>query len=156
MSSKLKVLVSACLLGENCKYDSTSNYNEKVARLGERFKLIPVCPECFGGLPIPRVPSEILNGRVVNKNGEDVTAQFEKGADDTLYIANESNAFYAIFKERSPSCGFRQIYDGTFSKTLTCGNGVTADLLYNNGIRIFGETEIDKFLEEIEYNEKGG
>lgn len=147
--------MSACLLGENCKYDGTNNYDERAAALSEKFEIIPICPEYFGGLPIPRVPSEIKDGRVVNKLGEDVTAQFQKGADDALYIANENNAMYAVLKERSPSCGFRQVYDGTFSKTLVCGNGITADLLYNNGIRVFGETEIDKLIDEIDYNKNG-
>lgn len=150
MSSKMKILVSACLLGESCKYDGTNNYNERVAQLAEKFELVPICPEYFGGLPIPRVPSEVRGGRVINKIGEDVTAQFKKGADDTLYIANEKNVCYAILKERSPSCGFRQIYDGMFTKTLTYANGITADLLYKNGIRIFGETEIERFLEEVD------
>lgn len=150
MFSKIKIIVSACLLGENCKYDGTNNFNENISALSEKFELIPICPEYFGGLLIPREPSEIKNGRVINRLGEDVTAQFEKGADDALYIANENNVLYAVLKERSPSCGFRQIYNGTFTKTLTYGNGVAADLLYNNGIRIFGETEIEKLIYEIE------
>lgn len=146
----MKILVSACLLGENCKYSGGNNYCEKVAKLADKFEFVPVCPECFGGLKTPRIPSEIVGDKVLTKDGIDVTKEFEDGAEKTLYIANECNVCYAILKERSPSCGFRQIYDGTFSGTLTYGNGVTADLLYNNGIRIFGENEIDKFLSEIE------
>ncbi len=146
----MKILVSACLLGENCKYSGGNNYCENVAKLADKFEFVPVCPECFGGLKTPRTPSEIVGDKVLTKEGVDVTKEFEDGAEKTLYIANECNVCYAILKERSPSCGFRQIYDGTFSGTLTYGNGVTADLLYNNGIRIFGENEIDKFLSEIE------
>ena len=146
----MKILVSACLLGENCKYDGTNNFDENVAKLSEKFEIIPVCPECFGGLPTPRTPAEILDGKVISKSGVDVTEQFEAGARATLYLANECNVSYAILKERSPSCGFRKIYDGTFSKTLTFGNGITAELLYQNGVRIFGETDIERFLEEIE------
>ncbi len=146
----MKILVSACLLGENCKYSGGNNYCENVVKLADKFEFVPVCPECFGGLKTPRTPSEIVGDKVLTKEGVDVTKEFEDGAEKTLYIANECNVCYAILKERSPSCGFRQIYDGTFSGTLTYGNGVTADLLYNNGIRIFGENEIDKFLSEIE------
>lgn len=146
----MKILVSACLLGENCKYSGGNNYNEQVAKLAEKFEIVPVCPECFGGLPIPRTPSELVGDKVLSKDGKDVTKEFQDGAEKTLYIANECNICYAVLKERSPSCGFRKIYDGTFSGTLTYGNGVTADLLYSNGIRIFGETEIDKFLDEVD------
>lgn len=146
----MKILVSACLLGENCKYSGGNNYCEKVAKLADKFEIVPVCPECFGGLKTPRTPSEIVDGKVMTKDGIDVTREFEDGAEKTLYIANECNVCYAILKERSPSCGFKQIYDGTFSGTLTYGNGVTADLLYNNGIRIFGENQVDDFLSEVD------
>ena len=146
-----KLLVSACLLGENCKYNGGNNHNESVVKLGEKFDLVPICPECFGGLPIPRVPNEIINGRAVSKNGQDFTAEYKDGAEKCLYIANESNCNTAVLKERSPSCGFGKIYDGTFTGTLVKGNGFTADLLYNNGIRIYGESEIDKLLKDSEY-----
>ncbi len=148
---KPKLLVSACLLGENCKYNGGNNYCEDVAGLSAYFNLIPICPECFGGLPIPRVPNEIINGRVVSKNGEDYTKEYRDGAEKSLYIANENNCGYALLKERSPSCGFGKIYDGSFSGTLTSGNGVTADLLDENSIRIFGESEIDKLLDEFDF-----
>ncbi len=148
---KPKLLVSACLLGENCKYNGGNNYCEDVAGLSAYFNLIPICPECFGGLPIPRVPNEIINGRVVSKNGEDYTKEYGDGAEKSLYIANENNCGYALLKERSPSCGFGKIYDGSFSGTLTSGNGVTADLLDENSIRIFGESEIDKLLDEFDF-----
>ena len=143
-----KLLVSACLLGENCKYNGGNNYNEKVVALGEYFDFVPICPECFGGLSIPRVPSEIVGDKVLSKNGEDLTAQFKDGAEKSLYVANECNCTVALLKERSPSCGFGRIYDGTFTGRLVKGNGFTANLLYNNGIRIYGESEIDKLLKE--------
>ena len=148
---KPKLIVSACLLGENCKYNGGNNYTQEVAELRDKFNLIPICPECFGGLPIPRVPNEIINGRAISKNGEDFTKEYEDGAEKSLYIANESNCCYAVLKERSPSCGFGKIYDGTFSGTLIDGNGITADLLDKNGIRIFGESEIDKLLDEFDF-----
>lgn len=150
LGKKPRLLVSACLLGENCKYNGSNNKNEKVIALEEYFDIIPVCPECFGGLKIPRVPNEIINGRAISKNGEDFTAEYFDGAEKTLYIAGESNAQYAVLKERSPSCGKGVIYDGTFSGTLKSGNGITAQLLMDNGIQIFGESETDKLLDEIE------
>lgn len=150
-ASKPKLLVSACLLGENCKYNGGNNYTQEVADLKDKFELIPICPECFGGLPIPRVPNEIINGRTISKNGEDFTAEYEDGAEKSLYIANESYCCYAVLKERSPSCGFGKIYDGTFSGKLIDGNGITADLLDKNGIRIFGESKISKLLDEFDF-----
>lgn len=140
----MKILVSACLLGENCKYSSGNNKCDEIIELGKRHKLIPVCPECFGGLPIPRVPSEIKNGRVYAKTGEDLTEAFEDGAEKSLYVAEESGCQLAILKERSPSCGFGEIYDGSFSGKTIQGNGITAQLLYDHGIVILGETKIDK------------
>lgn len=148
---KPKLLISACLIGENCKYNGENNYCEAAEKLSEKFKLIPICPECFGGLPIPRVPNEILNGRVISKDGADNTKEYEDGAEKSLYIANENNCCYAVLKERSPSCGYGRIYDGSFSGTLKDGNGITADLLDQNGIKIFGESRIDKLLEEFDF-----
>ena len=140
----MKILVSACLLGENCKYSGGNNKCDEIIELGKRHKLIPVCPECLGGLPIPRVPSEIKNGRVYAKTGEDLTEAFEDGAEKSLYVAEESGCQLAILKERSPSCGFGEIYDGSFSGKTIQGNGITAQLLYDHGIVILGETKIDK------------
>lgn len=148
---KPKLLVSACLLGENCKYNGGNNYNKAVIQLGERFEIIPVCPEVFGGLSVPREPCEIIDGKVVSKIGEDCTVQYHDGAEKTLYIAGECNAVYALLKERSPSCGKGFIYDGSFSSRLVNGNGVTADLLLKNGILVFGESEINKLLDEIDF-----
>lgn len=150
-ASKPKLLVSACLLGENCKYNGGNNYTEEVVKLGDQFELIPICPECFGGLPIPRVPNEIINGRAISKNGEDFTAEYEDGAEKTLYIANECNCGYAVLKERSPSCGFGKIYDGSFTGTLVDGNGITADLLDQNDICIFGEGQVNKLLDLFDF-----
>ncbi|WP_448921337.1 DUF523 domain-containing protein [Eubacterium sp.] len=141
---KTKILVSACLLGENCKYSGGNNKNDEVIALADSFKLIPVCPECFGGLTIPRLPSEIKGGRVYAKDGEDVTDAFVSGAEQTLYIAKETNAPCAVLKENSPSCGFGKIYDGTFSGNKINGNGITAQLLFDNEIQIFGESQIKK------------
>lgn len=138
----MAVLVSACLLGICCRYDGKSKPNEKVIALAERETLIPICPEQLGGRPTPRNPVEILNGRVVEKNGVDHTDTFIKGAEEVLKIAKISNIKYAVLKSNSPSCGFKKIYDGTFSKTLIDGNGITAELLSRNGIEIKTEKEI--------------
>ena len=143
---KPKLLVSACLLGSDCKYNGGNNRNESVIGLQEYFELIPVCPECFGNLPIPRPPAEIQNGRVMTKDGRDVTEAFAVGAEHTLYIAKENNCPAAVLKERSPSCGFGEIYDGTFSGTLCSGNGLTAALLAEHEIAVFGESRLKKLL----------
>lgn len=145
---KPKLLVSACLLGENCKYNGGNNYNKEVAELKKIFDIVPVCPEVFGGLDIPREPNEITGGRAISKSGRDFTAQYIDGAEKTLYIANECNAVYALLKEKSPSCGKGYIYDGSFTKKLVNGNGITADMLLNNGVLVFGESEIKKLLDE--------
>ena len=144
---KPKIIVSACLLGENCKYSGGNNKNDDVIKLSEYFEIIPVCPECFGGLSIPGEPAEIRNGGVYQKGGNDVTAQFIEGAEQTLYIAEEKNCVAALLKENSPSCGFGKIYDGSFSGKLTDGNGLTAELLFSRGIQVFGESRINKLIE---------
>ena len=143
---KTKIIVSACLLGENCKYNGGNNKCDDIISLAEKFEIIPVCPECFGGLPIPRVPSEIKDGRVYSKTGEDLTEAFLSGAEQTLYIAKEANAPCAVLKENSPSCGFGKIYDGTFSGNKIDGNGITAQLLYDNEIQIFGESQVKRLI----------
>lgn len=143
---KTKIIVSACLLGENCKYNGGNNKCDDIIALAEKFEIIPVCPECFGGLPIPRVPSEIRDGRVYSKTGEDLTGAFLSGAEQTLYIAKEANAPCAVLKENSPSCGFGKIYDGTFSGNKIDGNGITAQLLYDNEIQVFGESQVKKLI----------
>ena len=139
---KTKIIVSACLLGYECRYDGKSNKNDEVIALADEYELVSVCPECFGGLPVPREPAEIKGQRVINKSGEDVTEQFLSGAEQTLYIAKEGNSPCAVLKENSPSCGFGKIYDGSFTKTKTNGNGITAQLLFDNEIQVFGESQI--------------
>ena len=138
------ILVSACLLGICCRYDGKGNPNEAVLSLLNRedVVLIPVCPEQLGGMSTPRIPSERLDVRVVNRAGEDVTDHFLRGAEEALRLAKLYNCQTAILKERSPSCGCGRIYDGSFSGTLTERNGMTAELLLQNGIRVFGESRI--------------
>lgn len=140
----MKIAVSACLLGENCKYNGGNNKNEDVIKLAEKHKLVPICPECFAGLPTPRMPSEIRDCKVFSKNGADVTKEFYDGAEKALYVAEECGCSLAVLKERSPSCGFGKVYDGSFTGTLTDGNGIAAQMLYDHGIVIIGESQLDK------------
>lgn len=142
----MKILVSACLLGVKCRYDGRDNFSHKLSALKEKHTLIPVCPEIMGGLPTPRAPSEVQDGRVISNAGDDVTENFRRGAMEALRLAEFFGCGCAVLKERSPSCGLGSIYDGTFSKTLVPGSGVTAALLTENGITVYGESEIDKLL----------
>ena len=142
----MNILVSACLLGANCKYNGGNNRNERVIALGEKFNLIPVCPEGAGGLPIPHPPSEILRGKVVSKDGNDVTDYFVRGAEAVLHKAASCGCRFAILKARSPSCGTGEIYDGTFSGKTVPGDGITAALLKRSNIAVFTENQIDAFL----------
>ena len=132
----MKILVSGCLLGENCKYNGGNNYSEKVAEYIKGHEVISVCPECLGGLPTPRVPAEIVNGVVTNREGQNVDAEFRKGAEIALEIAQKEQIDVAILQSRSPSCGVKQIYDGTFSGTRIDGQGVFARLLNENGFKM--------------------
>jgi uncharacterized protein YbbK (DUF523 family) len=135
-------LCSACLLGINCRYDGKSKPNEKILELSKKEVLIPVCPEQLGGLSIPRGPFEIKDGRVISNDGKDATDAFQKGAEETLKITRQRNIKEAILKQRSPSCGCGQIYDGTFSGKVIEGWGIAADLLRKNGIKVVSEEEI--------------
>jgi uncharacterized protein YbbK (DUF523 family) len=146
-------LISACLLGLRCAWSSDYKYkNKRAVKLAKVEILIPICPEQMGGLPTPRAPQEILGGtggdvlnkkcRVINKNGQDVTREFVKGAEETLKVARQLNIKEFIAKSRSPSCGCGQIYDGTFSGKLIDGDGVTTALLRRNGLRIIPEEEL--------------
>lgn len=132
----MKIMVSACLLGQKCKYNGGDNYNEKVAKFIEGHEVIPVCPETAGGLPTPRIPCEIVNGVVTNKEGESKDKEFRTGAFTCLNKALDENVDLAILQSRSPSCGVKQIYDGTFSGTLIEGSGVFAKMLMENGIKV--------------------
>src|SRR6056297_1866659 len=137
------ILISACLLGINCKYSGGNNKIKELKDLLKNETLIPVCPEQLGGLETPRNPSEIIlkndSKYVLDKNGNDLTIQFLKGAEETLKIVNIFNIKEAIFKSNSPSCGCGRIYDGTFSGRLVEGDGITSALLKANNIKIFNE-----------------
>ncbi|MCF7911280.1 MAG: DUF523 domain-containing protein [Candidatus Cloacimonetes bacterium] len=137
-----KILISACLAGMNCKYDGGNNLHPEIIKLVESGAAILICPEQMGGLPTPRLPAEIIGDSVFNNIGEDVTAQFAKGATETLRLAKLYGITKAILKERSPSCGVHYIYDGTFSGTKIKGSGLTCLLLQAHGIKISSEEEL--------------
>ena len=144
------ILVSACLLGVNCRYSGKGELCQELQKLMKEHHLIPVCPEQLGGLATPRTPAERVKDRVVTQMGEDVTAQYEKGARETAGLAELFGCRCAVLKERSPSCGNGRIYDGTFSRQLVSGDGTAAALLKERGVRIFGETEIEKLKQYLE------
>jgi uncharacterized protein YbbK (DUF523 family) len=135
-------LCSACLLGLKCRYDGKSKPHEKVINLATKETLIPVCPEQLGGLSTPRKPAEQKSGQVITEDGEDVTANFENGAKQVLGLAKLYNIKSAILKQRSPSCGCGQIYDGTFSGAIIEGNGITTKFLKENGIEVLTEDDL--------------
>ncbi len=140
----MKIAVSACLLGENCKYSGGNNYNEKLNKLLEGYDIVPVCPEVFGGLPTPRVPSEIVNGKVIMKDGTDVDKAFRKGAKTALKKVLDNNVSLCILQPGSPSCGTREIYDGSFSGKKIPGKGVFAKMLADAGITAFDADETEQ------------
>ncbi|MDY3928723.1 MAG: DUF523 domain-containing protein [Clostridia bacterium] len=135
------VAVSACLLGLSCRYDGKSKTNNDLIKKLKNVSVLPVCPEIMGGLKTPRKPCEIYNKRVISVDGTDCTANYKKGAEEVLKLCNMFDCRHAILKANSPSCGNRYIYDGTFSGKLTVGEGITAELLRKNGIKVLNEKE---------------
>ena len=142
----MKIGVSSCLLGYCCKYDGKSNYNANIIDLSQEHELIPICPEVLGGLSIPRFPAEIINGKVINTNGDDVTENYYLGANKALEILKNEGVEAVILKSKSPSCGINKIYDGTFSHTLINGNGVAAQLFIENNIKVYDENTFKDLL----------
>ena len=141
-----KLLVSACLLGVGCRYDGKSVPCADVLALAEKYSVIPFCPEVYGGLTTPRVPSEISEGRVYSADGRDVTMQFERGADEAVRLCKALGIKKAVLKEKSPSCGTGEIYDGSFTGRMTVGDGISAAALRRAGVEVFGESEVRLLL----------
>ena len=141
-----KLVVSACLLGRCCKYNGGSNRSEAVLRYVQGREVIAVCPEQLGGLPTPRCPAEIVQGVVTNKEGINVDREFRAGAAKALAIAKENGVELAILQYRSPSCGVKEIYDGTFYGTKIPGQGVFAKMLMDEGIRVLDAGELPKMI----------
>lgn len=140
------LLISACLLGVACRYDGKSVKGVDAEALRDKYNLIPVCPEIYGGLPTPRTPSERQGEKTMMKDGRDVTENYKRGAEIAYQLCVEFDCKKALLKERSPSCGSGKIYDGSFTGTLIDGDGVTSEYLKGHGIEVFGESEVDKLL----------
>lgn len=155
--STRKILISACLIGENVKYDGGNNalHVKILEQWKEEGLLVPLCPEVLGGLSVPRPACEVIEGtsRVVCKSGEDVSVAFAKGAQESLKIAKEEGVCMAILKARSPSCGKDIIYDGTFTSTRVNDSGITCKLLQESGMTVFSEDEL--VLAEAFWRQKG-
>lgn len=139
----MNIAISACLLGEPCRYNQKSCPLKAALDLKKNHTLVPVCPEILGGLATPRAPSEISNGRVINTLGQDVTSAFEKGAQKALAILNKNSCELAILQQRSPSCGCGTIYDGSFSSKLIAGDGVFTKLLKSKGISVYSSDDLE-------------
>lgn len=141
---KTCILVSACLLGKNCKYNGSNNYSAKVAEFIKDYDVIPICPEVMAGLSIPREPLEICNNRLITKEGADYTKNMMQACDEIKKIINEKKPILAILKARSPSCGKGAIYDGTFTNTIVSKNGMACDVILKEGIKVLHEEEIEE------------
>ena len=144
----MNILISHCFLGEPCRYDGASRLDRQIIELHRAgHNLVPVCPELLGGLDVPRSPAEIQpDGRVVTQDGEDVTAAYRAGAERAVEIAKEKGCTAAILKARSPSCGSGEVYDGTFTHTITSGWGIAARLLDEAGLEVTDEDHLQAWL----------
>jgi len=141
MNSTTSILISACLIGEPCRFDGQSKERTDLLDLLKEYNLIAVCPEVAGGLPTPRPPAEITGTQVLRENGEDVTAQFQTGSQECLDRGITENTSRAILKSRSPACGCGQIYDGTFTGKLIDGDGIFTQTLKTAGIECISDKD---------------
>lgn len=159
-NTKKTILISACLLGVNCNYKGSCSYDFSKnncfwSSINRKYNIIPICPEQLGGLSTPRIPSELQDsaaniesgkGRIVNKKGLDVTKNFVNGANEVLRLSKMYNVHFAVLKSKSPSCGTKTVYDGTFSGVLIDGLGYTAYLLRKSKVTIYDEYEFSEIL----------
>ncbi len=152
--NKPRILVSACLLGVNCRYSGDGQKIDEIGELMEFAELIPVCPEVLGGLPTPRPPAERRGEKVCTRDGADVTRAYRRGAEECLRLAELFGARIALLKERSPSCGAGEIYDGSFSGRRVPGSGVTAELLEAHGVRVCGESRTCELIDDLKRGRK--
>jgi len=149
MGSRPTVIVSACLLGVRCNHEGEANTSSSVFALRDTHRVIPVCPETAGGLPTPRTRAERrVDGSVVTADGDDVTEWFVRGARHAVQLAEAVGATTAVLKARSPSCGCREIYDGTFTGTRVRGEGVAAEALRAAGLEVVSEDEVARVSEQ--------
>ena len=142
----MKVLVSACLAGDNCKYNSGNNLNQKMINFLKTLEMIKVCPEVLGGLLTPRPSAEIVNGQVMSTEGKNITKEFTLGAQKAFEIVQKENPDLIILQSRSPSCGIKQVYDGTFSGKKIPGQGLFAELCIKAGYKVLDIEDIDDYL----------
>lgn len=155
----MKIGISACLLGRECTYKGSSNKIKHICKLADEIEFVEICPEVMGGLPTPRSPSEITSLfplTVTNKDGEDVTKEYQDGANLSLKCLKQNDVQVVLLKHRSPSCGCDGIYDGSFSHVVVKGQGVCAKLLSDNGMILFHEEQINEFLKYIGKEEEYG
>ena len=153
----IRILVSQCLYGgEPVRYDGRDKAEKdpRFLKWKEEGRLVPFCPEIAGGLYVPRPPAQIKDGRAVTESGKDVTKNYEKGARQALEKAAEYDVAFAVMKQKSPSCGSRYIYDGTFTGRLKEGKGVTVEFLSRAGIKVFGEDELKEAAEYLDLIER--
>ena len=142
----MKIIVSACLAGDNCKYNGGNNFNQKMMDLIQSHEMIKVCPEVLGGLPIPRPSAEIVDGQVMNTEGRNITKEFSLGAQKAFEIVKNENPDLIILQSRSPSCGIKQIYDGTFSGKKIPGHGLFAEFCIKAGYKVLDVEDIEEYL----------
>jgi purine-nucleoside phosphorylase len=147
----MKLVVSRCLLGDACRYDGGSKHHALVRRLAETCDALAICPECAGGLPVPRPPAERSGGRYLLADGRDVTAAFEAGAAASVEAARAHGGRLAVLKAKSPSCGSGAVYDGTFTGTLVPGDGAAAALFKKEGFTVITETELETLHPTVEH-----
>lgn len=138
----MKILVSACLLGEKCKYNGGDNYAPAIVEYVKDHQVIPVCPEMRAGMGCPRIPIEIVNGVLMDRNGKNVDGPMRKAIRDILNEIKDEDVSCAILKSRSPTCGVRQVYDGTFSGKLISGAGLFAQALKDAGYHVIDSEDI--------------
>ena len=152
-----KILVSECLYGGRIvRYDGQdiTETNPIFLKWKEEGRLVPICPEVFGGLPTPRPDSQRVDGRVKTGAGKDVTLEYTLGAEEVLRLALVNDVAFAVMKQDSPSCGSKFIYDGTFTDTLTEGQGMAVELLRRNGIKVFAEEDLEEAQQHLQKLEK--
>lgn len=138
-----KIAVSACLLGNNCRYDGGNCFDERCVRLKEQYEVIPVCPECAAGLPTPREPIELVDDQVISRDGRNLTCQMKQGIEKTIRMLKDQQVDTVVLMDRSPSCSSTVIYDGTFSSTLIEGKGLFARRLEEEGLTLLSKESLN-------------
>ena len=150
----MRILVSACLLGENCKYNGGNNYNPAVAEFVKDKEVLPICPEMMAGMGCPRIPIEIVDGVLMDRDGNNVDAAMRKAVKQAMEMIREEDIQCAVLQSRSPTCGVNQIYDGSFTGSRTRGDGVAAEYLMKNGVKVYGESRLEELIDLVKGEER--